>query len=129
MTVPGPLGVGVYDGLEVEYQTRGALVYVRDPRDASHGYVRVSLARWSRFVGAVKARQFVPQQEGDVVTVTIGDLWNAGIVTASAFLVTSAHTWEIFCRAVRAGAFDAIDATSAAGQGEYPSDSAGLASG
>ncbi|WP_433498533.1 hypothetical protein ACQP1K_27220 [Sphaerimonospora sp. CA-214678] len=120
MSVPGPLGAGVCDGLEVQYQPRGPLVYVRDPIDASHGYLRVSLARWSRFVGVIKAGQFVPQREGDVITVTIGDLWNAGLVTASPFLVTSTHTWRIFCKAVRAGAFDVIGTAPAAGQGELP---------
>ncbi|MEV5741230.1 hypothetical protein AB0L30_14375 [Microbispora rosea] len=55
-----------------------------------------------------------------MITITIGDLWNTGVVTASPFLVTSTHTWEIFCKAVRAGAFDVIGNAPAAGQGERP---------
>ncbi|WP_328710495.1 hypothetical protein [Microbispora hainanensis] len=118
MTVNGPAGVGVYEGLEVEYQSRGQVVYVRDPIDASHGFVRLSLGRWSRFVGAVKAGRFVPQREGEEITVTIGDLWNAGIVTSSPFLVTSEHTWGLFVKAVQAGAFDAIGDPTPTGTGE-----------
>ncbi|GIH66981.1 hypothetical protein [Microbispora siamensis] len=120
MTANGPRSVGVYEGLEVEYQPRGHVVYVRDPIDASHGFVRLSLGRWSRFVGAVKAGRFIPQREGEEVTVTIGDLWNAGIVTSSPFLVTSEDTWDIFIKAVNAGAFDVISDATQTGTDKAP---------
>ncbi|MFC0861666.1 hypothetical protein ACFHYQ_05070 [Sphaerimonospora cavernae] len=100
------LGVGVRDGLEAEYQARAGVVYVRDPDDEERTSVRVSLARWSRFLASIKVGQFVPQQEGDVVTITIGDLSHTGVMQRPSFLATNWHTWETFVKAVKTGAFD-----------------------
>ncbi|MEZ0076521.1 hypothetical protein [Planotetraspora sp. GP83] len=46
----------------------------------------------------MKSGQFIPQREGDEITITIGDLWNTGIVTSSPSLVTTPHTWELFVK-------------------------------
>ncbi|MFC0862166.1 DUF397 domain-containing protein [Sphaerimonospora cavernae] len=102
------LGVGVRSGLEAEYQARAAVVYVRDPDDEDQASVRVSPARWSRFVASVKVGQFVPQQEGDVVTITIGDLSHTGVVQRPSFVTTSRHTWEVFVKAVKNREFDQL---------------------
>lgn len=104
------LGVGVRGGLEAEYQVRAGVVYVRDPDDEEGVSVRVSLARWSRFLASVKAGQFVPQQEGDVVTIAIGDLSHTGVVQRPSFVTTSRHAWEIFVKAVKNNEFDHLGA-------------------
>lgn len=104
------LGVGVHGGLEVEYQARAGVVYVRDPDDEERASVRVSQARWSRFLASVKAGHFVPQQEGDVITIAIGDLSHAGIVQRPSFVTTTRHTWEIFVKAAKGGEFDRLGA-------------------
>ncbi|MCT9932926.1 hypothetical protein N5079_22215 [Planotetraspora sp. A-T 1434] len=106
------MGVGVVNGLEAEYQPRGPMVYVRDPADEGNAFVRVSMARWSRFLASIKAGVFTPQQEGDEVTITIGDLANAGIVKCSPYLVTTRHTWDTFVKAVKGGEFDPVDAVA-----------------
>lgn len=100
------LSMGAYDGLEAEYQRRGAVVYVRDPQDTERRYARVSLARWSRFVGSVKAGHFIPQQEGDLITVAIGDQSHASVSPLSSVVVTDRRTWRIFVKAVKRGKFD-----------------------
>lgn len=104
------LGVGVHGGLEAEYQPRAGVVYVRDPDDEERASVRVSQARWSRFLASIKAGQFVPQQEGDVVTIAIGDLSHAGVVQRPSFVTTTRHAWEIFVKAVKGGDFDRLGA-------------------
>jgi len=84
------------------------MVYVRDPDDAANGFIRVSVGRWTRFIAAIKADAFTPQQEGEEVTVTIGDMAHFGIVQFSSHLVTTPNTWEIFTKAVKGGEFDHI---------------------
>ncbi|MEU8054623.1 hypothetical protein [Microbispora bryophytorum] len=100
-----PIGV-ICAGLEIQYQHRGQVVYVRTPADADHGWMRVSLARWSRFLGAIKAGAFIPQQEGDELTVAIGDLAHVGIVKFSSYVVTDRNTWDAFVQAAKSGGFD-----------------------
>ncbi|WP_433498581.1 DUF397 domain-containing protein [Sphaerimonospora sp. CA-214678] len=104
------LGVGVRSGLEAEYQARAGVVYVRDPDDEEQAAVRVSPARWSRFLASVKADQFVPQQEGDEVTIAIGDLSHTEVVQRPSFVTTSRHAWEIFVKAVKSSEFDHLGA-------------------
>lgn len=100
------LGVGVCEGLEAEYVPRSQTVYVRDPREGEGASVRVSVARWTRFLASVKANAFVPQQESDVVTLAIGDLSHIGVMQYPSFLAIDRPTWDIFVKAVKSGAFD-----------------------
>ncbi|WP_433496805.1 hypothetical protein ACQP1K_17630 [Sphaerimonospora sp. CA-214678] len=98
--------MGVYSGLEAEYQVRSGVVYVRNPEDREQRCTQVSLARWSRFLASVKAGQFTPQQEGDVVTITIDDQSHATVTPLPSFVVTNRRTWKLFVKAVERGEFD-----------------------
>lgn len=100
-----PIGV-ICAGLEVQYQSRGQIIYIRTPADGDQRWMRVSLARWSRFLGAIKTGAFIPQQEGDEVTVAIGDLTHVGIVRFSSYVVTDRNTWDAFVQVAKSGGFD-----------------------
>ncbi|WP_182877179.1 hypothetical protein [Microbispora sp. H10670] len=100
-----PVGV-ICAGLEVQYQPRGQIIYMRTSADGDHGWMRVSLARWSRFLAATKAGAFIPQQEGEEVTVAIGDLAHVGIVKSPSWVVTDGNTWKVFVQAAKSGSFD-----------------------
>lgn len=100
------LSVGVYSGLEAEYQVRSGVVYVRDPEDPKQRCTQVSLTRWSRFLTSVKAGEFTPQQEGDLITVVIGDQPHAAASPLPSFVMTNRHTWRLFVKAVKRQEFD-----------------------
>ncbi|GIH68380.1 hypothetical protein [Sphaerimonospora thailandensis] len=100
------LSVGVYSGLEAEYQVRSGVVYVRDPEDPERRCTQVSLTRWSRFLISVKAGEFTPQQEGDLITVVIGDQSHAAASPLPSFVMTNRRTWRLFVKGVKRGEFD-----------------------
>jgi hypothetical protein len=94
-------------GLEATRIRRGDYILFQDSSNAAvHGPVRVSLARWSRFLAAIKTARFEPQREGRSLTVCIGDLSDEGVVSRRSYVETTVDRYEAFARGVRAGEFD-----------------------
>ncbi|MFC0863691.1 hypothetical protein ACFHYQ_15415 [Sphaerimonospora cavernae] len=52
----------------------------------------------------------MPQQEGDAITIAIGDLSHTGIMQRPSFVTTNRHAWDIFVKAVKSGKFDHLAA-------------------
>jgi hypothetical protein len=97
------------DCLEARWVRRGGYVLFQDSGSATtSGPVKVSLARWSRFLAAVKTGRFAPQREGRSVTICIGDLSDEGVVSRRSFVETTMDHYENFAQGVRAGNFDHI---------------------
>jgi hypothetical protein len=95
--------------LEARRATRGDHVLFQESWNATaYGPIKVSLARWSRFLAAIKTGRFAPQQEGRAVTICIGDLSDEGVVSRRSFVETTVDNYEAFARGVRAGDFDHI---------------------
>jgi hypothetical protein len=94
-------------GLEAKRVGRGNYVLFQEPGNMSvGGPIKVSLARWSRFIAAIKTGRFEPQREHGSVTVCIGDLSDDGIVSRRSFIETTEDSYSAFTKGVLSGDFD-----------------------